>query len=117
MHELPVTERILEIVLKHAARNQVRRVVSITLTVGELSDLENEWIQHYFDYLSKDTAADGAKLHIERQPIVMRCNKCGRNQEIKKEQLGETSCPECGDTEDFSLVSGREYYIKEMEAQ
>ncbi len=117
MHELPVTERILDIVRKHAERHHVRRVLSITLTVGELSDLENEWIQHYFDYLSKDTVADGARLHIERQPIVVSCNKCGRSQEVKKEQLGEAICPECGDSGDFSLVSGREYYIKEMEAQ
>ena len=117
MHELPVTERILDIVLKHAERNEVARVVSITLTVGELSDLENEWIQHYFDYLSKDTIAAGAKLLIERAPVVVRCNNCGWSQAIKKEALGEISCPECGGTKEFSLVSGREYYIKEMEAQ
>ncbi|MFW5936537.1 MAG: hydrogenase maturation nickel metallochaperone HypA [Desulfosalsimonas sp.] len=117
MHELPVTERILDIVLKHAERNRVRRVLSITLTVGDLSELENEWLQHYFDYLSKGTLAEGAALHIERQPIVLRCNKCGRTETIKKEAFGDTTCPVCGDKGDFSLVSGREYYIKEMEAQ
>src|SRR6056297_3231515 len=117
MHELPVTERILDIVLKHAERNQVRRVISITLTVGDLSELENEWLQHYFDYLSKDTLAAGARLRIERQPIVIRCNKCGRTQTVRKEALGDAACPICGDKGDFSLVSGREYYIKEMEAQ
>jgi hydrogenase nickel incorporation protein HypA/HybF len=117
MHELPVTERILDIVLKHAERNRVRRVLSITLTVGDLSELENEWIQHYFNYLSKDSLAEGATLYIERQPIVLRCNQCGRSETIKKEALGDTICPVCGDKGDFSLVSGREYYIKEMEAQ
>jgi len=117
MHELPVTERILNIVLKHAERNQVNRVVSITLTVGELSELEDEWIQHYFDYLSKDTIAAGAKLNIERMPIVMRCNACGHSVSIKRADLGQTTCPKCGESGDFSLVSGREYYIKEMEAQ
>ena len=117
MHELPVTEQILSIVLKHAEKNQVNRVVSITLTVGELSELEDEWIQHYFDYLSKDTIAAGAKLKIERMPIVIRCNKCGRSESISKEQLGQVTCPKCGDSGDFSLVSGRENYIKEMEAQ
>ena len=117
MHELPVTERILDIVLKHAERNRVRRVISITLTVGELSELENEWIQHYFNYLSKDTLAGGATLYIERQPIILQCNKCGKTIRIKKEDLGDITCPVCGDKGDLSLVSGREYYIKEMEAQ
>ena len=117
MHELPVTERILDIVLKHAATNQVSRIVTITLKVGELSDLENEWIQHYFDYLSKDTAADGAILKIEKVPIVLKCNKCSHSIEITKDQLGETICPNCSATGDFSIKSGREYYIKEMEAK
>jgi len=117
MHELPVTERILNIVLKHAERNRVTRVVSITLTVGELSELEDEWIQHYFDYLSKDTIAAGARLNIERLPITVRCNACGQTQSIRKEDFGQITCSKCGESGDFSLVSGREYYIKEMEAQ
>ncbi len=57
MHELQVTERILDIVVKHAEANSVQKVLSIQLRIGELSDLENEWIQKYFDYLSKDTVA------------------------------------------------------------
>lgn len=117
MHELPVTERILDIVLKHAATHHVSKIVSITLKVGELSDLENEWIQHYFDYLSKDSVADGAKLKIERVPIVLQCNQCSHSIEIKKDQLGETICPKCSGTGNFSIKSGREYYIKEMEAK
>lgn len=117
MHELSVTEKILDIVLKHAQMNRVNRVISVTLIIGEMSDLENDWIQHYFDYLSKDTAAGGAVLKIEKVPIILRCNPCGRNIEIRREDIGGTRCPECGATGDFSIISGREYYIKEMEAE
>ena len=46
MHELPITEDILKIVLKHAQRNNVQRVVSINLQIGKLSGLEDEWIQN-----------------------------------------------------------------------
>ncbi|MCJ7747981.1 MAG: hydrogenase maturation nickel metallochaperone HypA, partial [Desulfobacterales bacterium] len=53
MHELPITESILNIVLKHAEMNSVRKVMAIHLKVGKLSDLEDDWIQRYFDYLSK----------------------------------------------------------------
>ncbi|MBS3808660.1 MAG: hydrogenase maturation nickel metallochaperone HypA [Desulfobacterales bacterium] len=116
MHELPVTESILSIILKHAEKNRVSRVVSITLQIGELSDLEDEWVQHYFDYLSKDTAAAGARLKIERIPVMVKCGNCGETTEISKEELGSINCPQCGTEGDFSLVSGRQYYIKEMEA-
>lgn len=116
MHELPVTESILNILLKHAEKNHVSRIVSVTLHIGELSDLENEWLQHYFDYLSKDTVAAGAVLRIERLPIVLRCGKCAHQFEIAKERMGICNCPQCGADKDFTLVSGRQYYIKEMEA-
>jgi len=116
MHELAVTESIMNIVLRHARTNRVRKVVSITLHIGELSDLEDEWMQHYFDYLSKETVVAGARLKIERLPIELNCTACGRTFAIEKSALGTSVCPDCGATGDFSLVSGRQYYIKEMEA-
>ncbi len=116
MHELPITESILKIVLKHAETNNVRRVMSINLQVGKLSDLEDEWIQRYFDYLSKGTVAQGAKLKIERTPIMVQCNACSTSYEAEVEKLGDLVCPTCGER-GGTLLSGREYYIKEMEVQ
>lgn len=115
MHELPVTESILKIVLKHAQTNHVRRVVSIGLKVGEMSDLEDAWIQQYFDYLSKGTLAEGAKLRIERVPVTMQCQACQTTYTIKIHEQQEPRCPQCGGA-NATLVAGREYYIKDMEA-
>ncbi len=117
MHELPITENILTTVCKHAETSKVTQIVSITLDIGELSELESEWMQHYFDYLSKGTVAEGAKLKINKIPIVLKCNTCGRTFEIKKSLIGASSCPGCNATSDFTMVSGRQYYIKEMEAR
>ena len=61
MHELPVTKSIYKIVRKHARKNWVRRVISENLEIGILSDLEQEWIQRYFDYLSKGTFHERTK--------------------------------------------------------
>lgn len=117
MHELPITQSILDIVIKHAHTNNVRRVLSVTLRIGELSDLEDEWIQRYFDYLSVDTVAEKATLKIERAPVVMRCTGCSHSFEVKIKEKKEIACPECGNTKNFTLVSGREYYVKDMEVQ
>ncbi|HHO75464.1 MAG TPA: hydrogenase maturation nickel metallochaperone HypA [Deltaproteobacteria bacterium] len=116
MHELPVTQSILDIVMKHALMNNVTRIHAINLAIGEMSDLEDEWIQRYFDYLSKDTLAQGAKLNIERVPVVLRCEVCSETFEIDIKKLEDISCPACGEKK-FSFVSGREYYIKNMEAE
>ena len=47
MHELPVTDKILDIALKHAQQSKATRIYSITLRVGGLTDLEDTWLQHY----------------------------------------------------------------------
>jgi hydrogenase nickel incorporation protein HypA/HybF len=114
MHELQVTERILDIVIRHAAGHDVSRIVLIRLKIGELSDLEDEWIQRYFDYLSRGTLAENAKLAIQRAPIVLECEACSRSFEVRKDGLGGAECPECGGS-DCRLVSGREYLIENIE--
>jgi hydrogenase nickel incorporation protein HypA/HybF len=116
MHELPITESILKIVLKHAEINDVNKVMVIHMGVGILSELEDEWLQNYFDYLSKGTVAEGARLVIERIPVKVQCNTCSNTYEAQTAKIGELNCPECGERE-CTLISGREYYIKEMEVQ
>jgi hydrogenase nickel incorporation protein HypA/HybF len=116
MHELPVTQGILDIVLRHAVKNQVSKIHAISLAVGDLSDLQDEWIQRYFDYISKGTLAEGAKLKIERVPVVFRCKACSEEFPVNIKEMKDIECPSCGE-KDFSLVSGREYYIRNMEAE
>lgn len=115
MHELPVTKRILDIVLKHARMNNVNKIMAINLTIGMMSELEDEWVQNYFDYLSKDTVAQGARLMIERTPVILECRSCSRTFEIDIRKIEDILCPFCG-YKKFTLISGREYHIKSMEA-
>lgn len=114
MHELQITERILNVVLQRAAGRDVSRIVRIHLTVGELSDLEDEWIQHYFNYLSRGTLAEHAQLAITRAPIVVQCTVCSRSFPTQRDELGNATCPDCGAAR-LELVSGREYVIENME--
>jgi hydrogenase nickel incorporation protein HypA/HybF len=114
VHELQVTESILAIALKHAAANDAEKILSIQLKIGELSDIENEWIQKYFDYLSKDTIASGATLDIERTPVVMQCDQCSHSFAINIKEMKEIQCPQCN-SKQCTFVSGREYYIKAIE--
>lgn len=116
MHELPVTQSILDVVLRHAERHQVKKIHAINLAIGALSDLQDEWIQSYFDYIGKGTLAEGARLKIERVPVVFRCRACAGEFEADVREMRDITCPTCGKG-DLELVSGREYYIKSMEAE
>ena len=114
MHELSVVDSILKVVLKHAATNGVEKVVAVGLRIGELSDLVDEWVQHYFDFLSKDTIAAGAILKIERSPVVFRCEQCSGEFPVNVRETKKFVCPACGGGK-VTLVSGREFYIKNIE--
>ncbi|MGE5381542.1 MAG: hydrogenase maturation nickel metallochaperone HypA [Methylocystaceae bacterium] len=114
MHEMPVVESILGIVLKYAEANQVQRIVSISLMVGEMSDLEPEWLQSYFEFFSRETMAEGAVLKITRTPVVLACNDCGNTVTVTRDEMAEIICPACQGKR-FNLHSGNEYYIKDME--
>ena len=116
MHELPVTKSILDIVLRHADANRVERILTIDLSIGALSDLEAEWIQRYFDHLSKGTPAQGAKLRIQRSPLTFLCEPCSQDFTATREELEGAMCPQCGSME-ATLISGTGYTVESMEAQ
>jgi hydrogenase nickel incorporation protein HypA/HybF len=116
MHELPVTKSIFQIVLKHAEMGDVKKVISVNLEIGALSDLQTEWVQQYFDRLSRGTVVEGAKLRINRVPAVFLCNRCQGSFEIKSLLEEDLSCERC-QSRDVTLISGREYHVKNMEVQ
>lgn len=117
MHELPVTKRILEIVLRHAAANGAERVVGVNLEIGDLCDMEPEWLQQYFDHLSKGSIAEGAEIQSERKPASCRCDHCGHVFTVRFREVEQVACPECSSTEGIKILSGSEYFIRDIAIQ
>lgn len=113
MHELAVTEGMLKVVLRHAELNRAQQVVGITLRIGEMSDLVDEWLQRYFDYLSRGTIAEGAEVKIERSPAVFQCEDCGEEYVVNIKVGNKFSCPVCG-SNDVDLISGREFLVQDL---
>ena len=116
MHELSVTKNIMEAVLAYAEGAGAVRVTEVVLRVGELNNLEAPWIQHYFDYLSKGTRAQGAHVVVRRIPIVVECDECGEETRITREQMAGFSCPACGSSS-AQMVGGREMVIDRIEIE
>lgn len=114
MHELSVTKDILNIVLKYADMNDVNGVKKITLEIGELSDMVEEWLQRYFDMVSKGTVAEGAVLAVSRVPVGIRCESCTAEFPVDLRSEEMLKCPECG-SDNLWVISGAEYTVKSME--
>ncbi len=114
MHELPITENILKVVLRHAEADGAKKVVRVHLRIGELSDIIDEWLQRYFDYLSKGTLAEGAALGIEHIPVTFRCEECGETFPVNVREVQSIRCTACGGAR-ASLLTGREFLIQHIE--
>lgn len=113
MHELAITQSILDISRKAAEEHGATRVKSVRIMLGEYSGVVPQCIQYYFDVISKGTVAEGALLDIRRLPVVIHCHGCGRDSTIDKRHI---ACPLCGNT-DLKLLQGREFYIESLEAE
>ena len=115
MHELSVTESILDTVLESAKKHGVTKIVKVHLEVGELNGLQAEWIQHYFDILAKDTIAGGAQLEVHTKPSQFTCHDCKEVFSLDLRAVSKVNCPACKGT-NCSLSGGSEFYIRDMEA-
>lgn len=107
---------MLEAVLRSADRAGASRVTEVVLRVGELNDFVPEWVQRYFDYLSRGTVAEGAKVVLRVIPIVVECARCGNEFRIDRSQMADYRCPECGCCEG-EMVAGREIAIDRIEIE
>ena len=76
MHELPATQSILEIALRHASQAGAKRVTDIHLVVGQLATLVDDSIQFYWDMIAEGSLAAGATLHFKRVPAELQCMVC-----------------------------------------
>ena len=113
MHELTVTQDILRIALEHAERADARRITDIHLVIGGLSSIVDDSIQFYFDFLSPDTLAEGAKLHFLRVPARLRCRECGHEFEP---QGMDWSCPQCQSL-GGEVMAGKEFFLDSLEVE
>ncbi|MDX9690410.1 MAG: hydrogenase maturation nickel metallochaperone HypA [Proteobacteria bacterium] len=62
MHELSLCENIVKIIERQAARDGFTRVVTVTLSLGDLSGASEESLSFCFPMVTKGTVADGATL-------------------------------------------------------
>ena len=59
MHELSVTESILEIALRHGDAAGAATITDLFLVIGELATIVDESVQFYWDIVSQNTPAAG----------------------------------------------------------
>lgn len=113
MHELSVTESVLEIACKHAEKAQAKKVTDIYLVIGKLSSIVDDSVQFYWEFISKGTLCEEATLHFKRIPAELICLDCD-NKYILDNEL--TPCPKCGSAR-IRVIAGDEFNLESIEVQ
>jgi hydrogenase nickel incorporation protein HypA/HybF len=113
VHELAVTESILNISDKYAKESGAVSVTSINLVIGKLSSIVDDSIQFYWDIISNESICKGAVLNFERRPAILHCNSCANEYEI---EAGLEPCPQCGSPNIF-VKSGEEFFVDSIEIE
>ena len=113
MHELAVTQSLLEIALRHAEAAAARRVTALHIVMGRLSSMVDDSVQFYWDTISEGTACEGATLHFRRVPAAFACLACGAEYVLDGEM---TPCPAC-DSPRVRIVSGDEFRLESIDIE
>ena len=110
MHELAVTESILEIALKHARQAGASRVSDIYLVIGKLSSIIDDSVQFYWEMIAEGSICDHARLHFQSIPARMKCNQCG----LEFEMLDRLNpCPDCASIQ-LTIIAGEEFFVESI---
>lgn len=113
MHEMALTQSILDIACAEADKHNAQRVLAIRIRIGEFSGVVPAYLQEYFNIVSCGTLAEGARLEIETVPVVIHCKQCDQTSRVSRHNI---CCPLCGSS-NISLQSGREYYVESLEVE
>jgi hydrogenase nickel incorporation protein HypA/HybF len=113
MHELAITEDILNIVQQHAAKANARRVTALTLSIGQLSSFVDESVHFCWQLLSQGTNCEGAELRIQRIAAEFLCLDCGRKFNLDGDL---TPCPGCESIR-LKVISGEQMQIDAIEIE
>ena len=113
MHELGVVFHVIKKVEQVCEENNLTRIYSVTLELGEVSTVIEEYLHDVWNWAveRKSTHMQGAKLLVETIPAITFCEDC-------KEEYGTVAhgkiCPNCGSPHTY-LIQGSEFNIKEVE--
>lgn len=113
MHELAVTESILNIATRHATQADAVHVTDVHLVIGQMSSIVDDSVQFYWDMISEGTICEGAQLHFERNPARLKCLDCENTYTLTGEL---TDCPNCHSAH-IKVVSGEEFYVESIEIE
>ena len=94
MHEIGITQGIIDRAREAAVQNGAERITEVHIVITPVADFTEDALQMFFTMLTEDDDLfRGAVLHADHRPVAASCPACG--DEVSVEAPGPT-CPKCG---------------------
>lgn len=110
MHEIGVLFEVVKSVERFALENDVQKIETLVLQIGELSSMIPKYMKTLYPAAVEGTILEDTKLEIEVLTANGLCTNCKK---VFKVIQNNGACSECG-SKDFELLSGKEFFIKEI---
>lgn len=112
MHELGIVYEVIKIVDQFVIENELTKVDKIVLEIGQLSQAIPRFIEECYPAAVSETDYEETTLEIVVLPANAKCKTCNEIYNIVEYRK---ICPKCNG-EEYALVSGQEFNIKEVVA-
>ena len=113
MHELSITQSLVDLVLEHAARAGGGRVTDVHLRLGSLSSVVADSVQFYWDIFTQGTSAAASQLHFLHIPARFNCKECGHEFVPAGENF---DCPSCAGAH-VRLIAGDDFQLEAIDVE
>ncbi len=123
MHEVSVVTSLVDAVIAELQKYNVLRVNSITVIIGDMTNLGEEQMSFAYEIVTRGTILEGSEFIVEREPIELECWDCGYkgparvivDPDFDKHSIPVLSCPECGGK--INVTKGMSCTVKCMDIE
>jgi hydrogenase nickel incorporation protein HypA/HybF len=113
MHELGIVYEVIKVVDQFVVENNITKVEKIVLEIGQLSQAIPRFIEECYPAAVDQTPYEETALEIIQLPANGECKECHTVYNVVEHRK---VCPTCK-AENFTLISGEEFFIKEIVAR
>jgi hydrogenase nickel incorporation protein HypA/HybF len=111
MHEFQAIQSILAKALLKGRESNAKRIKTVQLAIGEISELDQTSIQEHWEAITKGTSAEQAQLTFRFINAEVQCMSCF----MKYHPInGKIHCPQCG-SYGAKILSGEEFYFESIQ--
>lgn len=123
MHEVSVVTGLVDAVISELSKYNVEKVNSVTVTIGDLTNLGEEQMRFAYEIVTRDTVLEGSEFIVEHEPIELKCDSCGfwgpakvlSDPDFDSHTIPILACPECGGS--VKVMKGQSCMVKCMDIE